>query len=200
MQSEIHTSAQFVWTHTHFAIKIKSESPRDQNDRIGRQFRHFYFLSIVRICSASPFHAKSIFRFLFSSSVLFLVCFPHKTHRMQYASISEASNEKKDPLYSNLFELISPPKTVLCSKAVKCFWLMFENSCRFSVTSTTAHTIDWQILYMEFKSLLIRLWAKCFWRRSISNWHFHANNSSNARGRRWTFKANVLPCHNEHKR
>lgn len=30
MQSEIHTSAQFVWTHTHFAIKIKSESPRSE--------------------------------------------------------------------------------------------------------------------------------------------------------------------------
>lgn len=131
----------YICTHASVAIRKGAEL----NDKIGRQFRHFHFLSIVRIRNASPFHAKSIFQFLFTS----LQCYfwfvfalfsllPHSIqwNQMQYASNSKyIDNLQKEKSIRNLFFLFSLSQSVDILW-LKCFRIMFENSSRFSVNTT----------------------------------------------------------------
>lgn len=89
----------------------------------------FYSLSIVRICIASPFHAKSIFRFLFTSSfILDLFAFPQDTHLHEpYAPISK-----------------STARNALCFRFIPCLFVAkcFENSKFCYKTNKKVGSVD----------------------------------------------------------
>lgn len=135
------------------------------SDKIGRFFE--IILSSVRICTANPFHAKSIFRFLFSSSFIFdLFAFPqalkqtkkhphsHNTHQMQH------DRKKKLHIVFNLFLVLSVVKCfensqiVRCNKSIWCWIISIWNThCQQQPIPAS----EWTEIFLKANNLKLTL-------------------------------------------
>lgn len=158
-------------------------------------FLHLF--SIYRHNSAtvvSPFHAKSIFRFLFSRCLRFyfqFVCFrprEKKKLRNRYAPNFKRLDEQQCNVdLFNFVAIKSKQRRCYASAFIcrcQCFTHKIVDSFEICIWNTNESLKlsdrieigDWYCccLWFSFGWIGNRIW----------NWHFHANNSSNARGRR----------------